>query len=89
LSFLLALRKIRKLQSENNFFIGKLPLNRNEAIRLTEQTTSYCVIDNIRYWRSTSTSLSRCLFPEESVYVLREIHEGIYDLHIGSRALAS
>lgn len=47
------------------------------------------MIDNVLHQRSTWTLILKCLSFEESAYVLREIHEGIYDLHTGSKAFAA
>jgi hypothetical protein len=47
------------------------------------------MIDGLLYRRSTSSPLLKCLSSEENIYVLREMHEGVYGLHAGFRALAA
>ena len=39
------------------------------------------------YKKGFSSLYQRCLSPEEADYVMREIHEGIYKNHSGSRSL--
>jgi hypothetical protein len=46
-------------------------------------------MDKVLYRRSTSSLFLKCLSLEKSIYVLREMHEGVYELHAGFRALAA
>ena len=43
--------------------------------------------DEVLYKRGFSKPYLRCLAPNESNYVLREIHEGVCGNHSGARAL--
>ncbi|KAL9399338.1 hypothetical protein Peur_008299 [Populus x canadensis] len=65
------------------------PSDRMKAIKLTKKALGYCLIDGVLYRRSTTSPLLKCLSSEENNYVLREIHEGVYGLHTGFRALAA
>ena len=48
----------------------------------------YVLIDNVLFSQSFSQPLLRCLIPQQADYVLREIHEGVYGNHVGTRTLA-
>ena len=45
------------------------------------------MLQGILYKRSFSLPYLRCIAPDEVKYVMREIHEGIYDNHSRARAL--
>ena len=47
----------------------------------------YVLIDEVLYKRGFSQPYLRCLAPDKSNYVLKEIHEGACWNHIGVRAL--
>jgi len=68
---------------------GTLPSDRLKAIKLTKKALGYCLIDGVLYRRSTSSPFLKCLSSKESIYVLREIHEGVCGLHAGFKALAA
>ena len=53
--------------------IGTLPSDRMEAIKLTKRALGYCLIGEVLYRRSTSSSLLKCLSSEEGAYILREM----------------
>ena len=63
-------------------------LNEKEAARkLKVQATRFVLIKDVLYKRGFSRPYLRCLGNEEADYVMREVHEGIYRNHSGSRSL--
>ena len=66
---------------------GRLPEERNEAIKLRIRSAKYVLIDEVLYKRGFSQPYLRCLALDESNYVLREVHEGAYGNHSSARAL--
>ncbi|KAK3017903.1 hypothetical protein RJ639_005209 [Escallonia herrerae] len=67
---------------------GKLPSERHEARNLRVRAARYALVEGVLYKKSFSLPYLRCLRPSESVYALQEVHEGIYDQHLGERTLA-
>ena len=66
---------------------GRLPEDRDEAIKLRIRVAKYVLIDEVLYKRGSSQPYLRCLAPDESNYVLREVYEGVCRNHSGARAL--
>ena len=66
---------------------GRLPEERDEARKLRIRAAKYVLIDEILYKRSFSQAYLRCLAPNESNYVLREVHEGLCGNYSRARAL--
>ena len=66
---------------------GTLSLDKIQARRIQYRSIRFCLLHGILYKRSFSGSLLRCLRPEKTDYVLREIHEGIYKNHSRARSL--
>ena len=63
-------------------------LDKKEAARkLKVQAVSFVLIKDVLYKRSFSRPYLRCLGNEEADYVMREVHEGICENHLGSRSL--
>ncbi|RDY04061.1 rnhA, partial [Mucuna pruriens] len=60
-----------------------------EAKRLARDAARYIVIGGELYRRDFSFPLLRCVKGEEARYVIKEVHKGVCDTHIGGRALAS
>ncbi|RDX88909.1 Tf2-6, partial [Mucuna pruriens] len=60
-----------------------------KALRIAKEATKYIVLGQQLYRKGLSFPLLRCLEEEDSSYVLKEVHEGACDTHIGGRALAS
>ncbi|RDX64827.1 Tf2-9, partial [Mucuna pruriens] len=56
---------------------------------VAKEATKYTILGQQLYRRGFSFPLLRCLDEEESLYVHKEIHEGICGTHIGGRTLAS
>ncbi|RDX69453.1 Pro-Pol polyprotein, partial [Mucuna pruriens] len=68
---------------------GAILDNPKEALRMAKEATRYTILGQQLYRWGFSFFLLRCLEEEESAYVIKEVHEGICDTHIGGRALAS
>lgn len=58
-----------------------------KAIRLTGRVGRYCLQNGELYKRSITSSLFKCISYDKSEYILKEIHEGIYELHTRVKAL--
>jgi len=65
---------------------GRLLEERDEARKLRIKSVKYVLIDEVLYKISFSQPYLRCLAPDESNYVLREVHEGACGNHSGARA---
>ena len=66
----------------------QLPTERNKAHKLQIQAARFSLIDGQLFKRSFSGLYLKCLIPEQSQYVLAELHEGICGNHPGGRTLA-
>ena len=55
---------------------GLLPENKEKAQKLKIKAAKFVLMDKVLYKRSFSQSYLRCLTPDESYYVMRDIHEG-------------
>ena len=62
--------------------------DRNEVRKVHIRATRFVIIDDALYRRGHFLPYLRCANKEEVNYVLREIHEGICDNHMGARSLA-
>nr|XP_027122190.1 uncharacterized protein LOC113739145 [Coffea arabica] len=67
---------------------GVLLENKTEARRLQLKTAKYAYSGGTLYRRSYLSPWLKCVTPEESDYILREVHEGLYAAYVGSRVLA-
>ncbi|XP_025661266.1 uncharacterized protein [Arachis hypogaea] len=67
---------------------GKLPRDGKEAKALRREAAKYTVIQDQLFKKGLSQPLLKCLHPDQTDYVLREVHEGCYGHHIGGKALA-
>ncbi|KAK9020395.1 hypothetical protein V6N11_010419 [Hibiscus sabdariffa] len=56
--------------------------------KLRNKVTRYMLINMVLYRRSFFQQFLRCLGPNEANYVLREVHEGICEHHMGGWFLA-
>ena len=56
---------------------GQLPTERNKAHKLQIQAARFSLIDGQLFKRSFGSPYLMCLTPEQSQYVLAELHEGI------------
>ena len=66
---------------------GRLPEDKDEAKRLRIKAAKYILINEVLYKRGFFQPYLRCLAPDESNYVLREVHERACGNHSGVRAL--
>ena len=67
---------------------GVLPLDKVRARKVKAQASRYTMIDGVLYRRGYTLPFLRCLDEDYMDYVLREVHEGIYENHSGGRSLA-
>ena len=67
---------------------GILPSDPKEASKLRTRSTRFALLRGTLYKRGFSAPLLKCIGKEDANYVLREVHKGICDNHIGARALA-
>ncbi|XP_027155826.1 uncharacterized protein LOC113756302 [Coffea eugenioides] len=67
---------------------GALPVNKTEARRIQFRAAKYAYAGGTLYRRSYLSPWLKCVTPEESDYVLREVHEGLCAAHVGTRVLA-
>ena len=66
---------------------GTLPKDKDEARKLWIKAVKYVLIDKVLYKRGFSQPYLRCLAPDKSNYVLREVHEKACGNHSGARTL--
>ena len=67
---------------------GTMPDNPPEGQRFRWKASQFVLINGQLYKWSFSIPLLKCLRSDESDYVLWEIHEGIYENHLGVRTIA-
>ena len=67
---------------------GQLPSERDKAHKLQVQSARFSLVDGQLFKRSVGGPYLKCLTPEQSQYVLAELHEGICGNHPGGRTLA-
>ena len=60
---------------------GRLLKDKDETRKLRIKAAKYVLIDEVLYKKGFSQPYLRCLAPDESNYVLREVHEGAYGNH--------
>ena len=68
--------------------IGELPSEKDKAHKVQVQSARFSLIDGQLFKRSLGSPHLKCLTPEQSHYVLAELHEGICGNHPGGRTLA-
>ena len=71
----------------SNLKNGVLPNNAEEARKLKIRAAKFDLMDEVLYKRDFSQTYLRCLTPDKSLYVLRDVHEGAYGNHSGARSL--
>ena len=64
-----------------------MPDGKEAARKLKVQAVRFVLIKDVLYKRGFSRPYLRCLGTEEADYVVREVHEGVYKNHSGSRSL--
>ncbi|XP_021991631.1 protein NYNRIN-like [Helianthus annuus] len=68
---------------------GILPENKAEARKILNKALFYEMNGGILYLRSFLGPLLRCVDPQDASYLIREIHEGIYDIHVCPRMVVA
>ncbi|XP_072087354.1 uncharacterized protein [Arachis hypogaea] len=67
---------------------GKLPQDEKEAKAVRREAAKYTIIQDQLFKKGLSQPLLKCLHPDQTDYVLREVHEGYCGHHILGKALA-
>ncbi|XP_019457605.1 PREDICTED: uncharacterized protein LOC109357992 [Lupinus angustifolius] len=67
---------------------GNLPSDSKEKQRFLRCCSWYTLVRGTLYRRGFTTPLLKCLGPEQTDYVLREVHEGSCEHHLGVASLA-
>ena len=62
---------------------------KDTARKLKVRESRFVLIKEVLYKRGFSHPYLRCLGPKEANYVMREVHEGIYENHSGARSLVN
>ncbi|XP_022872295.1 uncharacterized protein LOC111391326 [Olea europaea var. sylvestris] len=65
-----------------------LPASRSEARKLRRRAAHFVLQEDVLYKRGFASPLLQCVGGEETMYILREIHEKICGNHSGGTALA-
>ncbi|XP_025661750.1 uncharacterized protein [Arachis hypogaea] len=68
--------------------LSKLPDDEKAAKTLRREAARYAIIQGQLFRKGLSQPLLKCLHPDQTDYVLREVHEGCCGHHIGGKALA-
>ena len=67
---------------------GELPTDPILARKVKLKSTQFCIVDRELYKKAKNGPLLKCVTPSEADYILKELHEGCCDHHLGARALA-
>nr|XP_025611672.1 uncharacterized protein LOC112705026 [Arachis hypogaea] len=67
---------------------GQVPGDEKDAAKLRREAAKYAVIQGQLFRKGLSQPLLKCLRPDQTDYVLKEVHEGCCGHHIGGKALA-
>ena len=65
----------------------RFPIDKNEARKLRRCLAHYAFKFGQLYKKGYSVPLLKCITPERGLYVMQEIHEGVYGNHSGPRSL--
>ncbi|GJU05222.1 reverse transcriptase domain-containing protein [Tanacetum coccineum] len=68
---------------------GTLPMEPKKARGIKIKSRQYVVIGYVLYRISFLEPWLRCIIPLQAYYVVREIHEGSYNMHSGLRSLVA
>ncbi|KAF5458414.1 hypothetical protein F2P56_022441 [Juglans regia] len=63
----------------------ELPSEKEKARKVKNKATQFILLEGKLYKREFSCSLLRCISPEETQYIMKEIHEGICGNHSSRR----
>nr|XP_025611622.1 uncharacterized protein LOC112704975 [Arachis hypogaea] len=67
---------------------SKLPEDEKSAKALRREAAKYAIIQGQLFKKGLCQPLLKCLRPDQTDYVLKEVHEGCCGHHIGGKALA-
>ncbi|XP_072087287.1 uncharacterized protein [Arachis hypogaea] len=67
---------------------SKLPNDHKAVKTLRREAAKYVIVEGHLFKRGLNQSLLKCLRPDQTDYVLREVHEGCCGHHIGGKALS-
>ncbi|XP_025664561.1 uncharacterized protein [Arachis hypogaea] len=67
---------------------GTLPPDPKEEKRIKREAANYTIVARQLYKRGFSQPLLKCIEPENTEYILCEIHEGCCGHHVGGKTLA-
>ncbi|XP_015933177.1 uncharacterized protein LOC107459461 [Arachis duranensis] len=67
---------------------GKLLDDKKDATKLRREAAKYVIFQGQLFKKGLNQPLLKCLHPDQTNYILREVHEGCYGHHIGGKALA-
>nr|XP_025652340.1 uncharacterized protein K02A2.6-like [Arachis hypogaea] len=67
---------------------GALPPDPKEEKRIKREAANYTIVAGQLYKRGFSQPLLKCIEPENTEYILREIHEGCCGHHVEGKTLA-
>ncbi|XP_022158589.1 uncharacterized protein LOC111025045 [Momordica charantia] len=71
------------------FIKGNLPQDSKEQKKMARKAARFILRDRALYRRGFSLPLLKCVTPEEGLYILREIHEGVCGNHSSARSLSA
>ncbi|KAL5565893.1 hypothetical protein UlMin_029057 [Ulmus minor] len=71
----------------NYLITGELPMDKNEAQWLRRRSTHHAFKFGQLYKKGYLVPLLKCVTLERGLYIMQEIHEGVYGNHSGSRSL--
>ena len=67
---------------------GLLPNDSKKASKLRTRSAKFTIHQGSLYKRGFFTPILKCIAGKDADYVLREVHEGVFENHIGAQALA-
>ncbi|GJU36484.1 reverse transcriptase domain-containing protein [Tanacetum coccineum] len=67
----------------------ELPADKKKARAIRRKSGRHVVINKVLYMKSYLGPWLRCVGPLQANYVLREIHEGSYSMHAGTRSVVA
>nr|KYP55239.1 hypothetical protein KK1_001446 [Cajanus cajan] len=73
----------------NHLKEGTLPEDKDEARKMRMRSAKFVIIEDELFKRGVSTPLLKCLTASQAAYVIKEIHQGICDMHSGARSMAT
>ena len=68
---------------------GVLPLDPAEAKRIKRSSSKFTLIDGNLFRFGFSHPVQICVYGEQCIRLMSELHEGVCGSHVGGRALAS